>query len=289
MLFVGASGASERYSIPRHIEYSFTMRNTTNQVVQDGALLWLYAPVPLTATQQRVKVQVSYAFQEQRDFYGNSILHIPLPHLTPYDTKIVTISVDLALSGIPQPLPETDLTPYLSPEPYCEVDDPQILALARKLTPGPSLTKRGEPQGGVAAPLETARNIFQWISSNIMYSGYLKEPRGARYALEHKQGDCTEFMYLFVALCRAASIPARGLGGYVVERNAILQPGAYHNWAEFYIDGVWQIADPQKKVFMEHQSKYLTMHIIGSLPDDHPMQGYQRFRYLGEGLDVEMN
>ena len=47
------------------------------------------------------------------------------------------------------------------------------------------------------------------------YVGYIKNDRGALYALKTKEGDCTEFMHLFVALCRANKIPARCIGGYV--------------------------------------------------------------------------
>lgn len=257
----------------RHIEYSFTIHNTTNHVVQNIELC-TYAPMTLSATQRRLQLIASEVFQEQQDSRGNSILHFTIPRLTPYATTILAISVDLALTESPQPLPDTNLNQYLQPELYCEVDDPQIVALAQQLT--------------TETPKETARNIFEWVLHNIIYSGYMKEPRGARYALEYKQGDCTEFMYLFVALCRAAGIPARSLGGYVTDRNAIVQAGTYHNWAEFYLDGVWHIADPQERVFMKDQSHYLVMHIMGDMPADHPMQGYQRFRYSGQGLEVEM-
>ncbi len=266
--------ASETYGIARHVEFSFTIQNTTNHAVQNVEL-WTYAPAALTATQQRLQINVSHAFQEETDDHGNSMLHVTIPRLAPYATKILSVSVDLALAEAPQPISDIDVSHYLQPEPYCEVKDPQIIALAQQLS--------------AETPRETAHNMFHWVSRNIVYSGYLKDPRGARYALEHKQGDCTEFMYLFVALCRAAGIPARGLGGYVIERNAILDPGNYHNWAEFYLDGVWYSADPQEQVFMEKQPNYLVMHVIGVMPDDHPMQQYQRFRYIGEGLEVEMN
>ena len=96
-------------------------------------------------------------------------------------------------------------------------------------------------------------------------------------------------MYLFVALCRAAGIPARGVGGYVHAQNAILRPADYHNWAEFYVDGVWYLADPQRHVFLQNQSHYLVMRVIGAVSDDHPMRHYRRFRYAGEGLKVKMN
>jgi transglutaminase-like putative cysteine protease len=140
----------------------------------------------------------------------------------------------------------------------------------------------------VRDPLSTAHNIFQWVADNLTYSGYVKDPRGACYALQSRQGDCTEFMYLFIALCRAAGIPARGLGGYVTDKNAILKSGDYHNWAEFYVNGRWRLADPHRQVFMPQQAHYVVMRILGTSPEN-PMGQYDRFRSAGEGFSVIMN
>ncbi len=266
--------ASSAYTIPRHIEYSFTLKNTTNDVAEHVEL-WTYAPVALTSSQQRLQLGASEPFQEYNDDRHNTVVHFTVPHLAPYSTKIITIRADLLLAETPSSSPFEEPDEYLIPEIYCESDDPDINTLANRLSVGNSL--------------ETVRAIFQWVAEHVEYTGYLKQPLGAKYALEHKQGDCTEFMYLFVALCRAAGIPARGVGGYVTDKNAILKAAEYHNWAEFYLDGIWHIADPQEQVFMEKQSRYLVMHIIGDMPEDHPMQQYQRFRYLGEGLNVQMN
>jgi len=161
-----------------------------------------------------------------------------------------------------------------NPNPIVSPTTPEISQRAQQLT--------------TADPVRTAQNIFRWVADNVKSSGYLKEPRGARYALSTKQGDCTEFMYLFMAFCRAAGIPARGLGGYVTDKNAILKPGDYHNWAEFYVNGLWYLADPQRQVFMQQQWQYLVMQILGTSPDN-PMGNYRRFRYAGEGLTVKMN
>lgn len=261
----------------RYIRYGFTLRNTTNRLIAQ-AELWTYAPVQHTATQQRIHLDASLPFEELTDKAGNSILHFTIHHLPPYAAKIITIRADLLLSDTPLPGESGNSTPSLrdrSPQPYCESDDPEIMQLARQLQTN--------------NPLRTAEQIFRWVSEHIVYAGYLKHPRGARYALTHKQGDCTEYMYLFVALCRAAGIPARGLGGYVVTQNSLLRPADYHNWAEFYVDGAWHLADPQRKVFMQHHSHYLVMHVIGARPDDHPMQHYSRFRCAGEGVQVTMN
>ncbi len=197
--------------------------------------MWTYAPVEQTATQHRTHLKASHPYEVLSDDAGNHILHFLFEDLPPYATKIVTITVDLLLSETPlsTPNPSQDGNSYLRAEQYCESDDPDIAQLAQQLH--------------TSTPAATVKNIIDWVASHVNYIGYLKNPRGARYALKYKQGDCTEFMYLFMALCRAAGIPARGVGGYVTSKSTILKPAEYHNWAEFYDDGIWKIADPHKE------------------------------------------
>ena len=95
-------------------------------------------------------------------------------------------------------------------------------------------------------------------------------------------------MSLFVALCRASGISARGIGGYICPESTIVKPGAYHNWAEFHHNGTWQIADPQNKVLMQNQAGYIAMRIIRA-SEDNPMGSFDRFRIKGQGLKAKMN
>jgi transglutaminase-like putative cysteine protease len=136
--------------------------------------------------------------------------------------------------------------------------------------------------------MATAGMINEWVARHIRYTGYAREDRGALYALNSGRGDCTEYMYLFVALCRTKGIPARGVCGYVCENGGVLKPSGYHNWAEFYDQGAWRIADPQKKVFMRNGDQYIAMRIINRAERDFG-GGLHRFRFAGEGLSVKMN
>jgi transglutaminase-like putative cysteine protease len=95
-------------------------------------------------------------------------------------------------------------------------------------------------------------------------------------------------MALFVALCRAAGIPARGIGGYVVKQDKIVKPEDYHNWAEFYHDGTWQLADPQEKKFMEDEQNYIAMRVIGKSSGNF-LTDNSRFMVSGNNIKVKMN
>ncbi len=260
------------YPILKDIQYGFTLRNKANQVLQE-AEFWTYAPVRQTSTQKCLNIEGSHPYRLVVDDLGNQILHFRLEDLPPYSVKLITIKARLALSNTPHPLPIGDVHPFLRPEKYIESDHPEVKQLAKKFE---SATRR-----------ETAESLFRWVAKNISYAGYLKDTRGALYALRNKRGDCTEYMCLFAALCRANRIPSRAIGGYVCQESSILEPSSYHNWAEFYEEGAWRIGDPQKNIFMQNPSQYIAMRIISESPKN-PMGEANRFRSSGDGLDVEM-
>jgi transglutaminase-like putative cysteine protease len=249
------------------------LQNRTDHLLKEVEF-WTYAPVKETSTQRTIKLDVSHPYELIEDSLGNQVLHFTFKNMPPFATKIITIAASLELSEISNVLPEKDIRGFLKPEKYIESDDPELAGFANKFTS--------------AEPAKTARNIFTWVADNLEYTGYLKDNHGALYALKNKKGDCTEYMSLFVAFSRANNVPARGIGGYIVTANAILKPYEYHNWAEFYDDGVWKIVDPQNKVFMQDQSHYIAMRIIGGLKNN-PMGDFDRYRSAGDGLKVQMN
>lgn len=261
------------YSIPKQIHFSFTLQNTTNRIIK-RAEFWTYAPVKQTATQKCVQIRSSHSYQLLTDDVGNQLLRFTFNSLPPYATKIISIKTDLLLSNDTYPLPENELHRYLGPEKYIESDDADLKHLAQKLK--------------ASDRLKTAQNIYRWVADNIRYAGYVKNARGARYALTHKKGDCTEFTNLFVALCRADRIPARGIGGYVLKGSGVVKPARYHNWAEFYDDGVWNTVDPQNSVFMQGHTDYVSMRIISASADT-SLPIFSRFGFKGDGLKVSMN
>jgi transglutaminase-like putative cysteine protease len=261
------------YPIQRQIQYSFTLQNRTNQALKN-AEFWAQAPVKETANQRCERLEVSHPYQLLSDEHGNQTLYFKLPEMPPLGTVIVSVKALLSLSDTPNVLPAPDLKAYLQPEPFCESDAPEITRLAPTLSSG--------------KPRDAAEKIFTWVVSNVRDSGYIRNERGALYALKNKQGDCTEFMYLFAALCRANQIPARAMGGYVCRGNTVVKPKDYHNWAEFYDGKRWRIADPQRKNLMKETSHYIAMQVITDTPRN-PMAGFQRFRFAGQGLKVKMN
>jgi hypothetical protein len=256
----------------RVVQYNFTLQNTRNTVLPK-AEFWTYAPVKKTSFQECVGLKVSSPHEVVVDELGNQVLHFKFFNLPPFATKVISIRAELQMSSIPGPLSLESNKLFLAPEDYIQSDSPEIVNLSRKLIK-------------LTIP-ETVTNIFQWVEEHLTYSGYDPNDNGALWALEQRKGDCTEFMYLFVALCRANNIPARGVGGYVCRKNSIVHSTDYHNWAEFYMDGKWRVADPSKRILMENEHQFIAMRILGGLSMK-STGNFHRFRFSGEGLKVRM-
>jgi transglutaminase-like putative cysteine protease len=261
------------YPIQRQIQYSFTLQNRTSQPLKN-AEFWAQAPLKETASQRCERLEVSHPYQLLGDEHGNQTLYFQFPEMPPFGTVILSVKAFLSLSSEPNALPTLDVKAYLQPELSCESDAPEITRLAATL--------------GAGKPMDAAEKIFNWVTSNVQDSGYVRNERGALYALRNKQGDCTEFMYLFAALSRADQIPARNIAGYVCNGNTVVKPNDYHNWAEFYDGKRWRIADPQRKNLMKETSHYIAMQVITNTTRN-AMAGFHRFRFAGQGLKVKMN
>jgi transglutaminase-like putative cysteine protease len=261
------------YTIAKSIQYSYSLQNKTSRMIED-AQLWAHAPVKQTATQRCLDMSANYPFQVLTDDDGNQVLHFTFENLAPYASRIVTIKANLLLSHSANPIDARPLAVDLSPETNIESDHQAIRRAAARLK---------EPSG-----IKTVKAVFHWVANHVQYSGYSNRDRGALFALEQKEGDCTEFMDLFVALCRANGLPARRIGGYLSPENAVLKARDYHNWGEFYDGGTWQIADPQNKILMQNQDEYIAMRIIRD-SGDNPLGTFNRFRVSGKGLKARMN
>ena len=136
-----------------------------------------------------------------------------------------------------------DPAPYLAPRAKIESSDARIKAIADLIS----------KRSGGSSDLDIARAAFEFTRSSLSYN--MSSPavnQGALAGLQAGSGCCEEFASLFVAICRAAGVPARVVNGYANDRyelaqdsNPINLAGRRHQWAEFYLDGRgWIPVDP---------------------------------------------
>lgn len=103
---------------------------------------------------------------------------------------------------------------------YLEANDPEIVETASEIAKDQT------------NPYMVAYSIYEWVIEYMTYQT-TEELKGAKFAYEHGYGECGDYSALFVALCRAAGIPARP----VIGRWATSKAEDWHVWAEFYLPG----------------------------------------------------
>jgi transglutaminase-like putative cysteine protease len=133
------------------------------------------------------------------------------------------------------PLPASILA-NTKPTQYWQSDNPQIIKLAKQL--------------------KTVDNIYDYVVQTLSYDYKRVTPNiqrmGAVDALNNPNSAiCMEFTDLFIAISRAAGIPAREVNGYAYTENPDIQPlslvaDVLHSWAEYWDSDrrVWVPVDP---------------------------------------------
>jgi hypothetical protein len=153
--------------------------------------------------------------------------------------------VDVKVKGFVQVFakPLKFLTPYpdtllenLKPQEYWETDDPAIKRLASEL--------------------KNPKAIYDFVVTYLKYNYDRVKPDVARAGaskalLSPNEAICMEFTDLFIAISRAAGIPAREINGYAYSDNFNLQPlslvaDVLHAWPEYWdeTEQVWVPVDP---------------------------------------------
>lgn len=131
----------------------------------------------------------------------------------------------------------------LEPTPDIQSTAPEITALAQGLVP---------QDRGLVGFLHAA---FDRVGS-LGYKPF-KGSTDALTALRLGEASCNGRSRLFVALLRAQGVPARLVGGLVLERGT---KRTSHQWVEVWIGGHWVPFDPTNGHFAEIPHNYLTLY-----------------------------
>jgi hypothetical protein len=140
---------------------------------------------------------------------------------------IVVHQVDSARLAARYLLParDTALRAWLRAEPLIQANDPRIEAQARQIV--------GRERNAARA----TERLLAW-TAGLRRAPAPGVPSAVR-TLEARAGDCNELTVLFVALARAAGLPARPVAGLLLRDGRFY----YHAWAEVYL-GEWVPVDP---------------------------------------------
>jgi transglutaminase-like putative cysteine protease len=115
---------------------------------------------------------------------------------------------------------------FLDAEPLLESNNPEIRALAIRL------------RGTETDPKVVAERINRWVYDSLQKEITVGVP-SALATLRSRVGDCNEHTQLYVALARAAGIPARVAAGLAYLDGKFY----YHAWPEVWLER-WVAVDP---------------------------------------------
>jgi hypothetical protein len=131
---------------------------------------------------------------------------------------------------------DPDAARHLRPEPFLESDAPEIVAESARVV------------GSIAGPRARAERLVRHVNHLLEKKPTVSLP-SALEVLRTRVGDCNEHTALYVALARAAGIPARIAVGLVHLHGAFY----YHAWPEVYLEeggqGLWLPVDPTLNQF----------------------------------------
>lgn len=158
-----------------------------------------------------------------RDDDGNWLARYSLG---PGKKQDVTARLYVAITMDPKPgwADTIDSAANTRPQRYWESTDPTIISAAKKL---------GNPREIYTYVVDTLGYDYNRVNQNPIR-------KGARAALSSPDKSiCMEFTDLFIAIARAAGIPAREVIGYAYTTNTKLRPlslvtDVLHSWPEYY-------------------------------------------------------
>jgi len=145
------------------------------------------------------------------------------------ETWLVTLQQGVLPSKpLPRPIQEPELAEFLRHTGHYQCEHPDIAIRAKEIA--------GDEEDSVLV----SHMICMWVFSHLEKNDG-QEVDDALAALRSGAAYCKGHAALFVALCRAAGLPARGVGGLAYARSVGGFSG--HAWAEVYV-GKWVAVDP---------------------------------------------
>ncbi|HAH97635.1 MAG TPA: hypothetical protein DCL69_12175 [Firmicutes bacterium] len=182
---------------------------------------------------------------------------------------------------------------YLAPEEGVESDHPSIINCASQVI------------GNARNPYEISRLLFSFVNSHMNYDLSASDNRrGALYALNSGRGTCQDYADLYVALCRAAGIPARLIYGlrYNTEEHGDLigrrnVANRHHVWTEIYLESYQWVPVEPTYTYKLNGRKTISFDYYGTYPahDLHIATGYENppltwnYKYSGSKPQVYFN
>jgi hypothetical protein len=234
-LVLASSGSGdEGFAMERaafEIAYENFRHRDTARIARNSAAPGPGEIVPLTALAAGQPAAPTAGARLRVQVRGRAVSSLagPRQHVSG-DTLEIVQETALLSHAAPYRLPSRDtaLARWIAPEPLIQSRDPRIGAQVRLII--------GRERG----PARVAELLTHWVHRALRReTPKAGSAPSAAKVLQNGRGDCNESTTLFVALARAAGLPARTVAGLLYVNGRFY----YHAWPEIYLNE-WIAVDP---------------------------------------------
>ncbi len=244
--------SDERYAL---IEYTHQVMNGGPGFLKE---LQISIAEPRSRDSQKI-VEVAWdskPVREIKDQWGQKIAQFQFMNVQANQSATVVMSVkakiyDIMYHIVPEncgtlaDIPQ-EARKYLADGSKLWIQDPLIRETAQKIA------------RETDNPYWIARNIFDFLREKMHYElagGWNVAPT----VLKRGSGSCSEYSFVYIAICRAAGLPARYAGSVVVRGDDASLDDVFHRWVEVFLPNYgWIPVDPSggDQVWPRDQAMY---------------------------------
>jgi transglutaminase-like putative cysteine protease/sugar lactone lactonase YvrE len=222
----------------------------TNQVRNYGPgtleTLDIYLAIPQDLDNQKIVGKIVFEPEPKdilTDKWGQKVAHYQFQEVKNPDFISVSMKVKAKLYqtkyfvfpervGSLKDIPKEIKQKYLADDTKYSISDPFIQKSA------------AEAVGEETNPYWIARKIYDYIQEKMFYElsgGWNIAPT----VLKRGSGSCSEYSFVYIALCRAAGLPARYAGSVAIRGDDASTDDVFHRWCEVYLPNYgWIPVDP---------------------------------------------
>lgn len=225
------------------IEFIHQVRNYGPDTVKT---LDVYFAIPQDLNSQELLEPIKFDPEPREtltDKWGQKVAHFQFADLAP--TRFVTVTMLASVRlyqnryfvfprkvGVLDDIPKEIREMYLVDDTKFSLESEVIQQAVKKAV------------GDETNPYWIGRKIFNYVIEHMEYElsgGWNIAPT----VLERGNGSCSEYSFVYIAMCRAAGLPARYAGSIVVRGDDASWDDVFHRWVEIYLPNYgWLPVDP---------------------------------------------
>lgn len=141
-------------------------------------------------------------------------------------------------------VPDEILLPYTADAEMYQINNPAIQEAVK------------EAIGDEKNPYWKALKLHDYVIDHLYYKNDHRWD-DAPTVLKQGHGSCTEYCWLYIALCRAAGIPSRYVGGTHIRDTPPYTDTTFHRWVQIYLPNYgWIPVDPTWDDLSKNRHRY---------------------------------